>query len=154
MDAVTFNQQKSSRYAFALGRISSAMHSDFYLEALTIEESMITDRLLASLEHRQVGERDERQRLFDLIKRHQDEPDLDRSAWAGEKKVPDLFKELQEWRKERNKLIHGFGKCIPGSELERPSQLMARAKRAAEEGLVLFRMLDGWLERQKTLAVG
>ena len=41
---MTFNEQKSSRYAFALGRIRSAMQSEFYLEALTIEESLITDR--------------------------------------------------------------------------------------------------------------
>lgn len=150
---MTFNEQKSSRYAFALGRIRSAMQSEFYLEALTIEESLITDRLLASLEHRQVGERDERQRLFELIKKHQVDPGLDPAAWAGEEKVTDLFDELQQWRVKRNDLIHGFGKCLPGSDLETPPYLMARAKQAAERGLVLFRMLDGWLRRQMTQPV-
>ena len=147
-DAMTFNDQKSSRYAFAHSRIRRAMSSGFYLEALTILESMITDRLLASLDHRLGVARVANRGLCNLIERHRNEMGLDTAASADGKQVADVFEALDTWRKERNDLIHGFGKCIPGSALENPSALIGRAEQAAEEGVVLFRMLDSWLRRQ------
>lgn len=141
---MTFNKQKSQRYAFALERLKRAMDQGFYLEAITICESLISDRLLSSLDRRQGVERNARAGLHRLIKAHLDETLLDRSSQAHGEKLLDLFSALRVWKDKRNELLHGIAKCLPGDEVHSSPILMERAKDAAEEGLRLFRHLDNW----------
>ena len=65
-----YGKQKSGRYAFAHTRIQEAMKAGFYLEAITITESMITDRLLASRDHLMGEERKGRRTLGALLQKH------------------------------------------------------------------------------------
>jgi|GEM_PF-1014540 len=141
---MSFNKQKSQRYAFANERMKRAMAQGFYLEAITISESLITDRLLSSLDRRHGVKRNPRTGLHSLINAHLDETLLDRSSQTREEKLIDVFSALRVWKDKRNELLHGIAKCLPGDELQSGSILMERAKTAAEEGLRLFRHLDNW----------
>lgn len=148
-----YGKQKSGRYAFAHTRIQEAMKAGFYLEAITITESMITDRLLASRDHLRGEERKAKATLGALLQKHlKDEATgvAPRAAREGEKTI---FEQLYSWREQRNDLLHGIAKCLPGSEveLETTTKLMERARLQAEKGLALFRSLDGWLRRERRL---
>ena len=148
-----YGKQKSGRYAFAHTRIQEAMKAGFYLEALTITESMISDRLLASGEYLMGEERDVRTSLYELLKKHREYEELSGAAQVAREGEEDIFKQLDSWRRERNKLIHGVAKCLPGfeNELETTMDLMERARAQAAEGLRLFRKLDDWLRRERRL---
>ena len=141
---MTFNKQKSQRYAFAHERMKLALEQGFHLEAITICESMISDRLLSSLDRHRGVTRNARWGLHRLINAHLDETVLDRSSTANGEKLIDVFSALRAWKDERNELLHGIAKCLPGDEVHSNSVLMERAKRAAQDGLRLFRHLDNW----------
>ncbi|MDG1049233.1 MAG: hypothetical protein P8M11_07030 [Planctomycetota bacterium] len=147
---MTFNQQKSHRYAFVHERYNKALSAGFYLEAITICESLISDRLLSSLHHREKVERNPKKGLAELIGKHKKQPLLDPVAMANGERVMDIFSELDRWRRERNALLHGIAKCVPGTKLAPAASLMERSKKAAEEGMHLFRMLDSWHRRAVT----
>ncbi|MDG1049004.1 MAG: hypothetical protein P8R46_02245 [Planctomycetota bacterium] len=151
---MTFNKQKSRRYAFANERMKRAMEQGFYLEAITICESLISDRLLSSLDRRHGVERNARAGLHRLINAHLDETLLDRSSQAHGEKLTDIFSALRIWKDKRNELLHGIAKCLPGDEVHSGPVLMERSKVAAEEGLRLFRHLDNWHGRHARRAVG
>jgi hypothetical protein len=150
---MTFNKQKSLRYAFANERMKRAMEQGFYLEAITICESLISDRLLSSLDRRHGVERNARAGLHRLINAHLDETLLDRSSQAHGEKLTDIFSALRIWKDKRNELLHGIAKCLPGDEVHSGPVLMERSKSAAEEGLRLFRHLDNWHGRHARRAV-
>lgn len=141
---MNFNKQKSQRYAFAHERMNRAMAQGFYLEAITICESLISDRLLSSLDRRRGVERNARTGLHRLINAHLDETLLDRSSETHGEKLLDVFSALRAWKDKRNELLHGIAKCLPGDEVHSSPILMEQAKDAAEEGLRLFRHLDNW----------
>ena len=139
-----FNKKKARRYAFALERTSKALDSGFYLEAITLCESMIADRLLSSLARREQRIVRRNKGLGWLIAEHINGESLQKSATSKGKTEADVFLALDRWREERNELLHGIAKCAPGDQLSNPPALMARAKGAAEEGIRLFRLLDNW----------
>ena len=85
-----YGKQKSDRYAFAHSRIQEAMEASFYLEAITITESMISDRLLASGEY--LGVRNARAGLAGAEKHLKNEK-LARHGLASEGKT--LFQQLE-----------------------------------------------------------
>jgi len=138
------NNKKARRYAFALERTNKAIKAGYYLEAITLCESMISDRLLSSLARREKRIIRKNQGLGRLIEEHRSDRSLDKSSTANGETVSDIFVALGEWKKERNELLHGFAKCVPGDEIGDPVELMERAKDAADEGLHLFRLLDNW----------
>jgi hypothetical protein len=144
----SFPFQKADRYEFAVQQYRAAFERGFYLEAITLCESMISDRLLSSLDHRLGVKRKAKQGLFKLIEAHLDEELLDTDARALGESTINVFKRLDEWREERNGLLHGFAKCIPGEEICSSEALKDRARAAAEEGMLLFRMLDNWHRRE------
>ncbi|MEE2941049.1 MAG: hypothetical protein VX460_11730 [Planctomycetota bacterium] len=148
-----YGKQKSGRYAFAHTRIQEAMKAGFYLEAITITESMITDRLLASRDHLMGEERKGRRTLGALLQKHLNDEALRVEPGGAGEGGETIFKQLDRWREERNDLLHGIAKCLPGFEdkCETTTQLMERARLQAERGLGLFRSLDGWLRRERRL---
>lgn len=148
-----YGKQKSDRYAFAHSRIQEAMKAGFYLEAITITESMISDRLLASGEYLMGEGRDARAGLAKLLNKHLKNEKLCTAPGLASAKGKTLFEQLDRWREERNELIHGVAKCLPGfeNELETTMDLMERARAQAAEGLRLFRKLDDWLRRERRL---
>ena len=135
------NIPKYLSYTKAWERINSALEAGFHLEAITIEESIISDRLLSyvlgvapsSKAHKKSG-------LGELI-----------NHWrkhAGDSLIKadgkDLGKFTDDWRKKRNNAVHGLVKSSPGSPTMPPDDFFELARQAAEEGKILAREIQNW----------
>jgi hypothetical protein len=141
------NTEKGLSYTKAWKRINSALEVGFFLEAITIEESIIADRLLSyvigvtpsSKLHTGSG-------LGELI-----------SQWrkhAGDSLIkPDgthLGQATDDWRLKRNTAVHGLVKSAPGGSPQmQPDDFFESARQTAEEGKTLAREIQNW--HRKTL---
>jgi hypothetical protein len=145
----TPNHAKAQRYAETLERCEIAIDTAFYLEAITLVESMITDRLLACAEKRYGQDRASLGSLHRALDFHiaRLEGEKARAAHEGHR-TEDLFGALHLWKDRRNALMHGIAKSFPGEEIENYDRVMEEARQTAERGLVLFRMLDSWSRRK------
>ena len=146
------NHAKAQRYAYAQGKYQRAMGTGSYLEAITICESLITDRLLVSRERRFGEKREESSKrivIRRLVEEHKGLAPEKKVASANGHSTTDLITDLDKWIHERNELLHGIAKCLPGEELASPAELERRAREAAEQGQILFRQVDGWVRRSK-----
>ena len=56
----------------------------------------------------------------------------------------DLGAAVDEWRKERNAIVHGIVKSNPGEPTQNIQSFLARAERAANEGKSLARAVSDW----------
>ena len=92
------------RYKLAFDRLEESLTEGWLLEAISLEESIITDRLISVLEAK--GESvSSRQSLSSLIT--QTKKVMTGSGAAAE---GDFFGELDLWRQDRNECIHAFCK--------------------------------------------
>src|ERR1700682_2729324 len=108
------NAKKFFSYSEAWVRIKKAQGYGFYLEAVTLEESIIADRLVSFLVcvgEIQADSKVEKHSFGQLIQR-----------WMKRvpepipiKYFPDLRSAIDEWRKHRNRVVHGMVKSVPGS---------------------------------------
>lgn len=127
------NKVKHEAYKEAFARIKSANESNFFLEAIAIQEAIISDRLKSHLGHLGKLPKKNRPTLFDLI-----------DAWKSESQAPnieikiDLPELVDQWRVLRNQAVHGLV-CTPGVDdfLESP-------KSAAKTGEILARTICDW----------
>src|SRR5687768_12026362 len=109
------NGNKYFSYSEAWIRIKKARGSEFYLEAVTLEESILADRLISFLVC--VGEINAESRvekcsfgqLIQLWTKRAPEP-------IPVQYFPDLRTAVDEWRKRRNRVVHGLVKSMPGTE--------------------------------------
>ncbi|MCP9793369.1 hypothetical protein KBZ20_16660 [Vulcanococcus limneticus Candia 3F8] len=90
------------RYKLAFERLDEALEEGWLLEAISLEESIISDRLLSALQTL-VGETSARQSLNNLINQA-------KKAFAekGGDTEDDLFDQLHQWRQDRNECVHAF----------------------------------------------
>jgi hypothetical protein len=142
------NANKHLSYREAWGRIKGALAHGYYIEAISIEESIISDRLSSY-----------------LVRTGHAKPDshLDRTSFANligtwRQHVPEAiedqyFSDLQsavdKWRVRRNKLIHGMVKSHPGSAPPTVTDFKAEAELAAREGQRLGMSVCNWYNREK-----
>lgn len=142
------NANKYFSYREAWGRIRKAQGHGFYLEAVTLEESIIADRLISFLIRSGVVQADarvERQGFGQLVQ-----------LWV--KSVPDpiptkysadLRLSIDEWRKGRNEVIHGMAKSVPCSDHKDPLDFLSKAKAVAVKGEVLALDVSSWCRKVK-----
>lgn len=139
------NQAKRVRYATAWKRIETAKAKGFYLEAVTLCESIMSDRLLSYVHKVNSASKANLQTPFaHLIE------EWARPSGSGEPVAspgPDLVDRLHRWRKQRNEVVHGLVKS--SIETGTVRQFMAKAKETAEEGTLLARALENWQKREK-----
>ena len=139
---------KYERYQEAYARIESSIETEHYFEAITIEESIISDRLASFLESTDTlkTENIHRQNFSSLI-----------SLWSMATKNPgsiwetcdDLIGKVDAWRKERNKYVHGLVK-FPYQKANIPTteEFIIGAKNTAVSGKELARNVSDWRKRQ------
>ena len=135
------NRSKYLSYTKAWKRINDSMEAGFHLEAITIEESIISDRLLSyvlgvapsSKVHGKSG-------LSELIThwRKHAGPSLMKSDGS------DLGKSTDAWRTKRNTAVHGLVKSSPGTPTMQPNDFFELARQTAEEGKILAREIQNW----------
>jgi hypothetical protein len=140
------NTEKFLSYAKAWEQINAAIDAGFNLEAITIQESIISDRLLSYVRGVDPSSKiHDRSGFGELITRWR--------KLAGASLIKpdgsDLGKITDEWRKKRNKAVHGLVKSTPGTSTMAPDDFFDLARKAAEEGKTLASEIQNW--HKKTL---
>ena len=94
---VMSGKQRAELYRHGIGRVERALGEGFWLEAITLQESLISDRLEYLLHH--VTGRHKHTMLAELLTRVERDipPDLI---------DVDLMMRVDEWRKQRNATLH------------------------------------------------
>jgi len=132
-------KQRAELYRNGIGRVERALREGFWLEAITLQESLISDRLEYLLEY--ITGQQRHTTLADLLNRI-------------ERDVPShlidsvLMEKLNAWRKQRNATLHMMMKFSARKNttwLER----LAECREAAWDGRVVMREVDSWARRTK-----
>jgi hypothetical protein len=124
--------------------MKKAIEGQFYLEAITIQESIITDRLLNFVIRNNIKSISEEELhkpiayLNKLIDHSKDYFDDDT-----------LFNELNEFRKSRNECIHAMVKSYPGNPTQKVSDFQKLARETSTSGKILTRKIEAWHSRMK-----
>ena len=136
-------------YREAWSRIRIAQKNGHYLEAVTLEESIICDRLISYLVSngalaRPVSGNNHPSfsSLIGLWKRTEGTP-------ISEGGFSNLQESVDTWRILRNKVVHGIVKSYPDTEPDDITSFLEEAERAAEEGRKLARAVSKWREKAK-----
>lgn len=140
------NADKGKAYALAYDMIKAAMENGCPLQAITIEESILTDRLSSTLNAHKASKSPFRTLNGALS-------EWKRQKTRGESLFDDamnaLLPRLEAWWKNRNALLHGIAKSPCGEGPEIPAEeFLARAEKAAKDGLVLTRRVSRWTQKQ------
>ena len=137
------NVAKAENYAAAWRQIKKATESKFFIEALSIQESIISDRLLHHLhQYYNLPLRNRRNwhhKLNDLINEARSANADDRSAR--------LFRRVNRWRNKRNNAVHALVRSDPGAKEISSDIFFVRARRAALVGKRIAREVDNWCRR-------
>ena len=141
------NVLKAKSYAAAWHQIDKAINAGFFIEAISIQESIISDRLFHHLhEHLELPLRNSRNQhhsLSDLIRYAQNK--------SGHAKGTDnIFFRISGWRKNRNDAVHALVRSDPGMPTKPANEFFACAENAALEGARCARDIDNWCKREKT----
>ena len=121
--------ERSDTFKRVISRYNEAMDNGFYLEAITLMESLIGDRL-ESYTTRNTGRDYSFCTLECLIK--------GLKTIEGTTIPVDL---IVAWKEQRNKLLHEMAKIEEGN-YEPFDAKYDLAKQCAKDGLVLFRQID------------
>ena len=142
------NLAKMNSYALAFAKIDEAILHNYPLEAVAIEESILSDRIWSSLhaaklpqqKHETLGA------ALDALKRHEREEKF--AAVVGANMIS-LKKDLTSWWDRRNKVIHGIVKSSQGKGPAITANNFERsAMKAARIGKILARKVDGLTKKQ------
>ena len=107
------------RYKLAFDRLDEALEQGWLLEAISLEESIITDRLLSILQTKGVAA-SSRQSLGNLIAQTKKA-----ITGSGELIEGDAFHELDQWRDARNECVHGFCKLDEHAYAENSAEIFS-----------------------------
>ena len=107
------------RYRDAWRRINSAIKLGFYFEAIAIEESILSNRIISFLYGvRKLGQvtiRGRSPRFVCLIKLWREACEESRGYWQN---PGDLIDRVNAWRAKRNDAVHALTRAFPGEALQ------------------------------------
>ena len=150
------NTAKGKSYALAYRMIKDAMEKDCPLQAIAIEESIITDRLSSTLNAGKVKAKP-CNTLGAALRKWKGNPQNNESpspnAVLFDKEMVKLLPRLEAWWRNRNAMLHGIAKsaCGEGPEIE-ADFFMEKARTAAEEGKRLADSVKKWTAKQVSKA--
>jgi len=139
------NAPKYFSYREAWARIKMASRQGFYLEAVTIEESIISDRMLSFLEKNcgvVLGGHSLNNTSKEWLK-HATKLVGAESEAANEVKA--LFANLDAWREYRNQVVHGIVKSKASRHEDHIDNFLVAAAQAAKDGEKVARAIDRWV---------
>jgi hypothetical protein len=145
------NITKYESYKYAFEQLQVAFESEFFLEAVVIAESIISDRLLSYLTQRTQGTDTARKRSVKYI----NFGDLIRDWRKLDQKVSykdwdDLIQAVDHWRGDRNECAHSLVKSNPGDPTKPVEEFRLKARECALQGKQLARGLCSWTQSQKS----
>lgn len=130
------NAPKCLSYREAWTRIKVAQDHGFYFEAVTLQESIITDRLHSYFVKTNVLLK--RTYLGDLIKKWKEFPAV------THKDIDNLQESVDLWRDKRNRIVHAFVKTKPDATIDIVEIFLEDAQAVAQEGSILARAVCKW----------
>lgn len=135
------NTPKYHSYREAWSRINDSIDQGFFFEAVTICESVISDRLLSYILGVDPHAGTNTRTSFDkLIKKWRKlAENLPNHGESG-----NLADAVDAWRMARNSMVHGMVKTMPGTATESVDDFISRAERAASDGKDLARAVCDW----------
>lgn len=136
-------------YKGAMKQLKNALEKEFYIEAVALCESVISDRLearISFLNNHSIESRKQRS-LRALLKylRSTDSP-------KQFPKLSELYKEIEDWRHQRNGAIHNAVKLTDGDVFETWNERYLKIEDAAITGHKLAKKLSGELKSMKDKA--
>ena len=138
------NMTKYESYKFAFEQIDLAIESEFYLEAITIEESIISDRLISYLQLNGKTGDFSRIGLYQIVKKVGNVP-----GQYSIKVSENFLLTVDDWRNKRNTCIHQLVKSDKGEPTIDVEKFKNIAKETAKEGRILARQISSWTTSQK-----
>lgn len=145
------NGAKYLSYREAWARIKLACKQGYYLEAVTIEESIVADRMLSYLEktcHLDLPS-GTKNILSNLITRWQKEAIARSFSSEDVAVIRDLHERINAWRTHRNRVVHGMVKSAAGKGEDHIEGFLTGAKSAAIEGHEIARLFSTWVTKAK-----
>jgi len=137
-EAVALLKARHQAYVSAMERIAAAIGAGYFLEAVALEESLISNCLFNFLD--QSGVKLSAPTLHALLQK------IGAFASAPEELPRRLFDDIDAWRKARNNAIHGYitshSEALHGSSLA----FMAAAKETAQRGEEYCQQIVDWYE--------
>ncbi|HHC6593922.1 TPA: hypothetical protein ACN4AN_003914 [Vibrio parahaemolyticus] len=124
--------KKEERSKNIVERINEAINQEFYLEAIALEESCISDRLSLVLYSK--GRKAGTKSFVKLIE------------LCNEFLPKNLKRDLDSWRKERNRSIHNLVRSSPLEEMIDLEELDLLSAHTAKSGLKLLDGVNIWFE--------
>jgi hypothetical protein len=134
------------RYRYAFSRMDEAMEEGWLMEAITIQESILSGRLLSALSAKGVsaGPRDSFSSLIDRFKKH---------AKDDDPHVETLVARLHVWRDKRNETLHTVCRHIDDPyDQDTVIKFEEKLVDAAREGRMLVDEVRSAVERVKRKA--
>lgn len=154
------NVKKFNSYSEAYKRIIGGIKKKYYFEAITIEESIITDRLISNLYGRKLLDKMTEENYgsndfaFSIIINKW----RDAQPKVGKKNIPqkvksnefdNLIQAVDTFREMRNKCIHGFVKTFPGKPTSNVDNFIEFAELTAKLGYKLCRAVEKYHAAEK-----
>ena len=137
------NYTKYESYKFAFDQIDHAIEKGFYLEAITICESILADRLLSFLQLNEIEVKTRFTLNKCLIKLTDFESDF------RIKESEDFRIDLKQWWNQRNQCLHAIVKSKRGDSTIEIEEFIKIAEEAALKGRTLSRQVANWATSQK-----
>jgi hypothetical protein len=137
------------RHREAWKRIKSANEYGYYFEAVTICESIISDRLLAYVLGISPQIKPKGLGTFDTIIKKWIELTSQRpDDTLKQDDDSDLGKLVDDWRKKRNMVVHSLAKSDPSTKAMEVEEFLKLAKETAQEGENLAKAVKKWQKKR------
>lgn len=139
-EAARGNKEKFASYREAFDRIKKAQEGGWYFEAVTLQESILSDRLQSHLLGTGVIKIEKRPKtLGTLVSKYKNNPCM----------PPDLYQRLNDWTSDRNKVVHEFAKSMPGLPSKDVESALHHAWHTAMNGDRIVRDVLKWFREQR-----
>jgi hypothetical protein len=140
------NAGKYYCYKEAWDRIRNALKRGFYLEAVTLEESIISDRLISYLKWvGAIKSQNGYPSFRNLINKWKKQ----NSYGMADDECSNLQTKVDKWRENRNEVVHGIVKSYPCPVPRSINNFLKMAKCTAQEGAKLARLICNWTRKKK-----
>jgi hypothetical protein len=147
-------QQFLANYNYFWCTAKEIRKSEFFLEAISIQESIISDRLVSFLSRPgasnsfiKAREKGKFVSFYQLIQAWRKE--FPNGLKYPEPTDKDLIEKVNLWRRSRNEAIHAIVKSEPGTPTKPINKFLSATKKVAETGTKLARAVCIWQKGEK-----
>ena len=132
------NMAKYNSYRWAMEQVKKGITEGFFLEAITIEESILTDRLLLFYRQKGHNQKEAYLTLGKILKF------LEKNKALCQENAIVFFDELDQFWKNRNTCLHQIAKSEPGTATLDIEGLTMLASTTASNGESLVKIVGAW----------